>query len=164
MQSAEGLVIDRVHTENLLINPSICEFWDYTDAAWICQIIPMKRGQAEALYKKNLANAKICQSGQGEPSHKKAKRLASMQMNAGSSLVTDEQQIAALEIWDRATQRINTMVEGTAEWLREPYSPPRARALVSILSIALPSGRWSIPRSKPNIKIKKNHEVQFCIF
>ncbi|OJI04582.1 hypothetical protein [Polynucleobacter sp. MWH-Adler-W8] len=126
VQSAEGLVIDRVLTENLLIDPSICEFWDYTDADWICQIIPMKRGQAEALYKKNLANAKIYQPGQGEPSHKKAKRLASMQMNANSGSVTDDQQIAVLEIWDRATQRVYTMVEGATEWLREPYSPPRA--------------------------------------
>ncbi|WP_397392354.1 hypothetical protein [Polynucleobacter sp.] len=126
VQSAEGLVIDRVLTENLLIDPSICEFWDYTDADWICQIIPMKRGQAEALYKKNLANAKIYQPGQGEPSHKKAKRLASMQMNAGSAPVTDDQQIAVLEIWDRTTQRVYTMVEGATEWLREPYSPPRA--------------------------------------
>ena len=126
VQSAEGLVIDRVLTENLLIDPSICEFWDYTDADWICQIIPMKRGQAEALYKKNLANAKIYQSGQGEPSHRKAKRLASMQMNAGSAPVSDDQQIAVLEIWDRATQRVYTMVEGATEWLREPYSPPRA--------------------------------------
>ena len=48
VQSAEGLVIDRVLTENLLIDPSICEFWDYTDADWMCQVIPMKRSQAEA--------------------------------------------------------------------------------------------------------------------
>lgn len=126
VQSAEGLVIDRVLTENLLIDPSICEFWDYTDADWICQIIPMKRSQAEALYKKNLANAKIYQPGQGEPSHKKAKRLASMHLDARSGPVSDDQQIAVLEIWDRTTQRVYTMVEGATEWLREPYSPPRA--------------------------------------
>ena len=126
VHSAEGLVIDRVLTENLLIDPSICEFWDYTDADWICQIIPMKRSQAEALYKKNLANAKIYQAGPGEPSHKKAKRLASMHLDARTSPVTDDQQIAVLEIWDRATQRVYTMVEGATEWLREPYSPPRA--------------------------------------
>ena len=122
--AAEGLVIDRVLTENLLIDPSICEFWDYTDADWMCQVIPMKRSQAEALYKKNLANAKIYQPGQGEPSHKRAKRLASMQLDSG--LVSDDQQIAVLEIWDRTTQRVYTMVEGATEWLREPYSPPRA--------------------------------------
>ncbi len=124
VQSAEGLVIDRVLTENLLIDPSICEFWDYTDADWMCQVIPMKRSQAEALYKKNLANAKIYQPGQGEPSHKKARRLASMQLDAGP--VSDDQQIAVLEIWDRTTQRVYTMVEGATDWLREPYSPPRA--------------------------------------
>jgi hypothetical protein len=122
--AAEGLVIDRVLTENLLIDPSICEFWDYTDADWMCQVIPMKRSQAEALYKKNLSNAKIYQPGQGEPSHKRAKRLASMELDAGP--VTDDQQIAVLEIWDRTTQRVYTMVEGATEWLREPYSPPRA--------------------------------------
>lgn len=126
VQSAEGLVIDRVLTENLLIDPSICEFWDYTDADWMCQVIPMKRAQAEALYKKNLANAKIYQPGRGEPSHKKARRLASMHLEAINSPVIDDQQIAVLEIWDRTTQRVYTMVEGSTEWLREPYSPPRA--------------------------------------
>ena len=124
VQSAEGLVIDRVLTENLLFDPSICEFWDYTDADWMCQVIPMKRSQAEALYKKNLANAKIYQPGQGDPPYKKARRLASMQIDAGP--VSDDQQIAVLEIWDRTTQRVYTMVEGATEWLREPYSPPRA--------------------------------------
>ena len=125
VQSAEGLVIDRVLTENLLIDPSICEFWDYTDADWICQIIPMKRGQAEALYKKNLASAKIYQPGQGETSHRKTRRLASMHLDAKSAPVVDDQQIAVLEIWDRTTQRVYTMVEGATEWLREPYSPPK---------------------------------------
>ena len=123
VQSAEGLVIDRVLTESLLIDPSICEFWDYTDADWMCQVIPMKRSQAEALYKKNLSNAKIYQPGQGESSHKKARRLASMHLDAGP--VSDDQQIAVLEIWDRTTQRVYTMVEGATDWLREPYSPPR---------------------------------------
>jgi len=123
---AEGLVIDRILTENLLIDPSVCEFWDYTDADWICQIIPMKRGQAQALYKKNLANAKIYQASAGERSHQKSKRLASLELDAPLVPVSDDQQIAILEIWDRATQRVYTMAEGTPEWLREPYSPPKA--------------------------------------
>ena len=126
VEAAEGLVIDRVLTENLLIDPSICEFWDYLDADWICQIIPMKRAQAEALYQKNLSAAKIYQPGHSEGAHRRAKRLASMQLNAGSAPVSDDQQIAVLEIWDRTTQRIYTMVEGSPEWLREPYTPARA--------------------------------------
>jgi hypothetical protein len=126
VEAAEGLVIDRVLTENLLIDPSICEFWDYLDADWICQIIPMKRAQAEALYQKNLSAAKIYQPGQSEGAHRRAKRLASMQLNAGSAPVSDDQQIAVLEIWDRTSQRIYTMVEGSPEWLREPYTPARA--------------------------------------
>jgi len=126
VEAAQGLVIDRVLTENLLIDPSICEFWDYLDADWICQIIPMKRAQAEALYKKNLCNAKVYQPGQAESPHRKTQRLASMHLNAGSAPVSDDQQIAVLEIWDRTTQRIYTMVEGVADWLREPYAPASA--------------------------------------
>ncbi|MDP3621719.1 MAG: hypothetical protein Q8R65_07355 [Polynucleobacter sp.] len=126
VEAAQGLVIDRVLTENLLIDPSICEFWDYLDADWICQIIPMKRAQAEALYKKNLSNAKVYQPGQAEPPHRKTRRLASMHLNAGSAPVSDDQQIVVLEIWDRTTQRIYTMVEGVADWLREPYAPASA--------------------------------------
>ena len=56
--AAEGLVIDRVLTDNLLIDPSVCEFWDYRDSDWVCQIIPMKKSQAEATYKIKLDKAK----------------------------------------------------------------------------------------------------------
>jgi hypothetical protein len=126
VKSSEGLVIDRVLTENLLIDPSICEFWDYVDADWICQVIPMKRAQAEALYKKNLAQARLYQPSQNELLHSYSRRLASMHLDSGALPISDDQQIAVLEIWDRSTQRVYTMAEGALGWLREPYAPPRA--------------------------------------
>lgn len=55
----EGLVIDRVLTENLLVDPSIAEFWDYEQADWMVQIVPMKKAVAEGLYGYKLDKATI---------------------------------------------------------------------------------------------------------
>lgn len=116
--AAEGLVIDRVLTDNLLIDPSVCEFWDYRDADWLCQIIPMKKSQAEATYKVKLDKANAYSDGK---SGAKDGRFAS-----ASASLDEDRQIAILEIWDKTTQRVYTMAEGCDYWLREPYSPPKA--------------------------------------
>jgi hypothetical protein len=117
--AAEGLVVDRVLTDNLLIDPSVCEFWDYKDADWICQIIPMKRSLAEATYKMKLDKAKAYQEGAQRAA--KDARFAS-----ASASLEEDKQIAILEIWDKNANRVYTMAEGCDYWLREPYSPPKA--------------------------------------
>lgn len=117
--AAEGLVIDRVLTDNLLIDPSVCEFWDYRDSDWLCQIIPMKKSHAEATYKVKLDKAKTYQDSQSS-GHKDG-RFASAAGN-----LEEDRQIAILEIWDKNTQRVYTLAEGCDYWLREPYSPPKA--------------------------------------
>ncbi|WP_291928600.1 hypothetical protein [Limnohabitans sp.] len=118
--AAEGLVIDRVMTDNLLLDTSVCEFWDYKDADWVCQVIPMKKSQAEATYKLKLDKAKAYQDSQQMP--KKDGRMAS----GSAGTLEEDRQIAILEIWDKNTQRVYTMAEGCDYWLREPYSPPKA--------------------------------------
>lgn len=115
--AAEGLVIDRVLTDNLLIDPSVCEFSEYLDADWLCQVIPMKKSAAEALYKIKLDQAKSYEESTDQKQRKDG-RLAS----AGKSN-DDDKQIAILEIWDKTTQRVYTMAEGCEYWLRDPYSP-----------------------------------------
>lgn len=117
--AAEGLVIDRVLTDNLLIDPGVCEFWDYRDGDWIAQIIPMKKSQAEATYKVKLDKAKAYSDG--TRSGAKDGRFAS-----ASASLDEDRQIAILEIWDKTTQRVYTMAEGCDYWLREPFSPPKA--------------------------------------
>ena len=118
--AAEGLVIDRVLTENLLIEPGVCEFWDYRDADWLCQIVPMKKSHAEAVYGVKLDKAKAYSDG--KQGGAKDGRFAS----ASSAGADDDRQIAVLEIWDKTTQRVYTMADGCDHWLREPYSPPKA--------------------------------------
>lgn len=119
--AAEGLVIDRVLTDNLLIDPSVCEFWDYGDADWLCQIVPMKKSHAQALYKLRLDKAKSYEDSTSKKTRKKDGRIAT-----GAANLEEDQQIAILEIWDKSTQRVYTMAEGCDYWLREPYSPPKA--------------------------------------
>lgn len=116
--AAEGLVIDRVLTDNLLIDPSVCEFWDYRDSDWIAQIIPMKKSEAEATYKVRLDKAKAYESN--EQKSKTDKRIAS-----GAQSLDEDKQIAIIEIWDKRVNRLYTMAEGCDFWLREPFSPPK---------------------------------------
>lgn len=122
--AAEGLVIDRILTDNLLIDPSTCEFWDYSDADWLCQIIPMKKSTAEATYKMKLDKAKSYESSTDQHAMgKKDGRLAT-----GATNLDEDKQIAILEIWDKNTQTVYTMAEGCDYWLRDPYSPKKVGA------------------------------------
>lgn len=118
VSAAEGLVIDRVLTENLLVDPSVVEFFDYKDADWMAQVIPMKKAQAEATYKLKLDKAKAYETA-GKP-EARDHRFAS-----GSKSLDEDRQIAVIEVWDKVTQRVYTLAEGCDFWLREPYSPPK---------------------------------------
>lgn len=117
--AAEGLVIDKVLSDNLLIDPTVCEFDDYDSAGWMAQIVPMRRSEAEGRYKVDLSGALTYKQG-SEGKHQESGRIASATGDAGD----DDPQIAIIEIWDRQSQRIYTMADGCKFWCRDPYSPP----------------------------------------
>lgn|GEM_PF-375549 len=117
---AEGIVIDRILTEHFLIDPSIAEFWDYEQADWMIQIVPMKKSLAEGLYGYRLDKATTY--------HDSFEKSDSSRLFSGTTTVSDDAQICILEIWDKQTQRVYTMAEGCDYWLREPYSPPHTGA------------------------------------
>lgn len=118
--AAEGLVIDRVLTDHLLIEPSVAEFDDYRDAGWLAQIIPTKKSDAESTYKMKLDGATAYEPGAG------TMRKSDGRMASGAAGVDGDKMLAILEIWDKRANRVYTMAEGCDFWLREPYSPPRA--------------------------------------
>ena len=108
--------------ENLLIDPSVCEFWDYKDSPWLGQVIPMRRSEAEAKYNVKLDKAKAYDEASQMPSSSRSdRRLAS----ADAGQLEEDKQIAIFEIWDKVTHRIYTLAEGCDFFLREPYSPER---------------------------------------
>ena len=118
--AAEGLVIDRVLTDHLLIDPSVVEFDDYRDADWMAQIVPMKKSVAEATYKIKLPGAKSYEPAKG------SMRKSDNRMASGAAAVDGDKMLAIIEIWCKRSNRVYTMAEGCDYWLREPYSPPKA--------------------------------------
>lgn len=115
--AAEGLVIDRVMTENLLIDPSVIEFWDYPASDWMVEKIPMKKSVAEGRFKYKLDKAKAYKSG--NDGAEDSGRLF------GGTKIDGDCEILIYEIWDKQSQRIYTMADGCDFFLREPYSPSR---------------------------------------
>ena len=115
--AAEGMVIDRILTENILVDPAVTEFSDYPNADWIAQIVPMKRTVAQGLYGYKLDKAKIYKTNQA--GNDGDSRIYS----ATGSKTDDDEQICILEIWDKQSHRVYTMAEGCDFWLRDPYTP-----------------------------------------
>ena len=116
----QGLVIDRVMTEHLLIDPSIAEFWDYEQADWMAQVVPVKKVVAEGLYGIRLDRATVYRPADSRAPSDSGRLFSGIPEQAG-----DDAQICVLEIWDKQTQRVYTMAQGCDFWLRAPYSPPR---------------------------------------
>ena len=116
----DGLVIDRILTDQLIIDPSVVDFEDYVQVDWMCQTVPMRRATAEELYKVKLPKAtayemsldKVYERGRNS--------------GTGSDIHPEEDDTIVLyEVWDRITQRVYTLADGCDFFLRDPYSPAR---------------------------------------
>lgn len=124
VSASQGLCIDRVLSDNLLIDPSVVDFHDYPHADWMAQVIPMKRGRAEALYRVSLDGASTWRGAATVADAGSGSRRDGSLMGAPEG-GDDDRLIAVVEIWDRASQRVYTLALGCQFWLRPPYSPPR---------------------------------------
>ncbi|MFA1686555.1 hypothetical protein ACDY99_23985 [Achromobacter dolens] len=127
---SEGLVLDRVLPENLIIDDGVVEFDDYPNADWMIQEVPMARGRAQGLYKVNLSKAKAYKpiarqmgEGKGGRGADGGGRLMSGDMQQAGD---DEEVICILEIWDRTSQLVYTMADGCNFFCREPYPVDKA--------------------------------------
>ncbi len=119
--AAEGLVLDRVLTENLLIDPSVTEFWDYEHADWMAQRVPIKRSDAEALYQVDLS---------GATTYRAASDIGGGERDIFTPLpnddtVEEDTQICLIEVWDKTSERVYTLAEGCDFFVRAPYSPAK---------------------------------------
>lgn len=112
--ASEGLVIDRVMTDNLLIDPTCQNFDDYRNANWIAQMIFMTRDDVESRYKKKIRKATTF-NYDGSAVDNQAQDL---------DKVSDDDQVLVYEIWDKRSQMVYTLCDGCDFWLRAPYPPP----------------------------------------
>lgn len=123
--AAEGLVIDRVLFDNMIIDPDVVEFDDYENANWLVQAIPMQRGAAEALYKVDLKSAKAFKGARGTMGDDKPEAVQPAGIFGGVGQAapgSDEETICILEIWDKRTQLVHTMADGCEFFCRESYA------------------------------------------
>lgn len=118
--AAEGLVIDRILTDHLILDDALAEFDDYADGDFIIQRIPMRRDTAEGLYGYKLDGATAYKS---ETTFPGGRESSSGKVFSGDGKAGGDTQIVILEIWDKKTQRVFTMAEGCDFWLKEPFSP-----------------------------------------
>jgi hypothetical protein len=118
--AGEGLVIDRILSDHLLMDTAIAEFEDYPDSDWLVQLIPMKKSTAEGIYGYRLDKAKTFK-GAGSIDSPDSNKIFSGKSTAGA----DDAQICICEIWDKTTQRVYTLAEGCDWFLKEPFSPAR---------------------------------------
>jgi len=109
---AEGIVIDRILSEDFLIDPRIKDFDCYADADWMGHRIWYSAdGFAQAFERKPGTKAKAFGvSGKADES--------------GQS--NDKQsQYAVWELWQKSSNTVFTLCEGDETWAREPYQPER---------------------------------------
>lgn len=115
--AAEGMVIDRVMSDMLLMDDAVTEFDDYVDADWLAQIIPMRKSSAEGQYKVKLDGAATYRGMADSDS------ASSGKVFAGRDTSKSDPMICVVEIWDKRSQRVYTIAEGCNFFLRDPYSP-----------------------------------------
>lgn len=120
-QQLSGLVIDRIPTDQLIIDPAVADFDDYDKADWMCQCVPMSRDYVEETYKIKIPNAAVY-------SETNARTLIESRLprSGGEADATSgDDQVMVWEIWDKRSQRVYTMCDGCAYFLREPQSPQK---------------------------------------
>lgn len=116
-EKLDGLVIDRLLTEHLILDPDTVDFDDIESSAWMCQCVPMSREYVEQTYKIKVNGAAVY-SDDRRVSHS-ALGMTSDEKSEGK----DDDRVMVFEIWDARAQRVYTMVDGCPFFIREPYTP-----------------------------------------
>lgn len=115
----QGLTIDRVRTEDMIVDRSIEETEDYPRAPRIAQQIFMTKDDAKARFGADLdlEKATVYQNRDDEDGTKT--KMAKDGEDTGQHL------ILCLEIWDKDLQTVFTAIEGIEGWARPPFHPQR---------------------------------------
>lgn len=123
--AAEGLVIDRVRSDRLLVDTAVEDIWEYESAGWMVEEIPMRKSMAQGLFKDyDLKTATAYKVGDTGKDHGDDKRPIYGGSATGG---TDDPVIMVYEVWSKQDNKIYTLVEGcTKQFARAPYNPKLA--------------------------------------
>ncbi len=109
---AEGIVIDRLLTEDVIIDSAVKDFDSYVDAEWIAHRIWYRPERYEEVFGKEVDS--------------KAKMYTAAGRESSSAKRSDtDAYLAVWEIWHKGSNTVYTLCEGEMEWARDPYQPQR---------------------------------------
>lgn len=113
--AAEGLVIDRIRTEDMLVlDKTLFEFDRYVDAEALAHGIWMSRAKYEAMFGWSDDDKPTLYT---TPEQDYANHASA----GGGSDKPDEQFVRVWEVWHRAEGMVRTLCEGRKAYCREPY-------------------------------------------
>jgi hypothetical protein len=119
--AAEGLVIDRVSSDRLLVDPAVEDVWEYESAGWMAEKIPMRKSEAIGKFKGFDLSSATTYKVDGE--HKDMANRGQI-FSPVTSGGTDDPILMVIEVWSRMDQRVFTMVEGCSkQFAVAPYTP-----------------------------------------
>jgi hypothetical protein len=121
--AAEGLVLDRVPSDRLLVEPSVEDVWDYDSADWIGEKIPMRRSKAKGLFPDfdftNATTYKIADTGKDHTER-------SPIFSGGQTSGLDDPMVMVYEVWSKVDNTVYTLIAGCQkQFARAPYTPQR---------------------------------------
>ena len=109
---AEGLVIDRVLSENLVVSENIKEPGAYREADWMAERIFGNAEWAKEMFGFSPQKATTYSKNSGGGYQQ-------------TTTTKDENELCIWELWHKKTNTIFTLCEGYSGYMREPYSPPK---------------------------------------
>lgn len=119
--AAEGLVIDRVPSDRLLVDPAVEDIWEYETADWMVEKIPMRKSRAQGMFKDfDLKTATTYKVGDTGKDHSQPRQMYS----GGQAGEADDPMVMVYEVWSKADNRVYTLVGGcNKQFARDPFTP-----------------------------------------
>ena len=118
--AAEGLVIDHVLSEHILLDTTqIRNIDEFAQAPWIAHCVPMSVEDARVRFGKKIQETSGYTLHRVDDDDDMKKYFRSGGMESPKS----GQYIRVWEVWSKTDMTVFTFGEGGSEWLREPFSP-----------------------------------------
>lgn len=110
ISTVEGLVIDRVLTEDIFIlDETIYDFDQYDQAEAVAHRVWMTEEQYEQTFGKDVPKSSLKYGSDKKESKDNDYERATL--------------VAVFEVWDRISNTVYTLCAGADEWARDPYVP-----------------------------------------
>jgi hypothetical protein len=121
--AAEGLAVDRVPSDRLLVDDAVEDIWEYESADWMVEKIPMRKSKAQGLFGDfDMTGCATFKVGDDGKDYGAAARMYS----GGQTGSPDDPMVLVYEVWSKVDNRIYTLVHGCSkQFAREPYTPQR---------------------------------------